>query len=264
VHDSADLGGAMDALGLRPALAVEGAELPRIGRRIDGADVVFLANPLPDAVTVTLRQATASPLVAWDPVVLRRTPLGRVVGDPTAVRLTLPALGSVVLVPGGTVDEALAGQVADVALDGTWELTLPEVGSWSMRGDPRPWTALGPEAAAFAGTGTYTTEVDLADVGERNVLLVAADIGDIARVRVNGTDCGVLWTEPFTLDVTAAVREGRNTVEIGVANAWMNRLIAEAAIPTGNLFEPVAAVYRAGAPMQRSGLTGPVLLRLAG
>jgi hypothetical protein len=264
VHDSADLGGAMDALGLRPALAVEGAELLRIGRRIDGADVVFLANPLPDAVTVTLRQATASPLVAWDPVVLRRTPLGRVVGDPTAVRLTLPALGSVVLVPGGTVDEALAGQVADVALDGTWELTLPEVGSWSMRGDPRPWTELGPDAAAFSGTGTYTTDVELAGVGERTVLLVAEDVGDIATVRVNGTDCGVVWTEPFALDVTAAVREGRNTVEIVVANAWMNRLIAEAATPTGNLFGPVAAVYRAGAPMQRSGLTGPVLLRLAG
>jgi hypothetical protein len=60
------------------------------------------------------------------------------------------------------------------------------------------------------------------------------------------------------------VREGRNTVEIGVANAWMNRLIAEAASPTGTLFGPVAAVYQAGAPMQHYGLDGPVLLRLAG
>jgi hypothetical protein len=74
----------------------------------------------------------------------------------------------------------------------------------------------------------------------------------------------VVWTEPFALDVTVAVRDGRNTVEIGVANAWMNRLIAEAASPTGNVFGPVAGVYQPGAPVQRSGLTGPVVLRLAG
>ena len=264
VLDTADLAGALHELGLRPTLAVEGANLLRIGRRIGAAEVVFLANPVPDAVTVTLRQASPSPLVAWDPVVLRRTSLDRFASDPAAARLTLPALGSVVLVPGGTVDEEPTGQITDVPLDGRWELRLPGVGSWSVDGDPHPWTALGPEAAAFAGTGTYTTEVDLAGIGERTVLLVAADVGDIATVRVNGAECGVLWTAPFTLDVTAAVREGRNTVEIGVANAWMNRLIAEAASPTGTLFGPVAAVYQAGAPMQHYGLNGPVLLRLAG
>ena len=75
---------------------------------------------------------------------------------------------------------------------------------------------------------------------------------------MNGAECGVLWTAPFTLDVTAAVREGRNSVEIGVANAWMNRLIAEAREPSGELFAPVTSVYAPSAAPRPSGLLGPV------
>ena len=79
---------------------------------------------------------------------------------------------------------------------------------------------------------------------------------------MNGTDCGIVWTEPFALDVTTAVHEGRNLVEMAVANAWMNRLIAEAQALTGELFAPVAGVYAADAPVQTAGLTGPVVLEV--
>ena len=58
-------------------------------------------------------------------------------------------------------------------------------------------------------------------------------------------DCGVIWTEPYRIDVKPAMHAGCNTVEIDVANAWMNRLISEAAVPTGELFEPVTGVYAA-------------------
>jgi hypothetical protein len=61
--------------------------------------------------------------------------------------------------------------------------------------------------------------------------------------------------------VTAALRPGRNTLEVAVANAWMNRLIAEAGAPTGEIFEPVAAVYAPDAAIHESGLRGPVVLR---
>ena len=42
----------------------------------------------------------------------------------------------------------------------------------------------------------------------------------------------------------------------------MNRLIAEAAAPTGEIFAPVAAVYAPNAPVQTAGLTGPVTVQL--
>ena len=92
--------------------------------------------------------------------------------------------------------------------------------------------------------------------------VLAVEVGDIARVRVNGVDCGVLWTAPFRVDVTAALRPGRNVVELDVANAWMNRLIAEAATPTGELFEPTRGVYAPEATPQPSGVLGAARLEL--
>jgi deazaflavin-dependent oxidoreductase (nitroreductase family) len=249
VLDTDDLGSALDRLGLRPSLVVEGAELLRIGRRIDGAEVTFLANPLPEPVTATITPGGG--LVGWDPVTLRRQAL-------PGGRLELAPLGSVFLVPGGPVDE-FRGLSAEIALDGPWRLSLPGVLDRELPSGPRPWTELGPEAAGFAGVGTYATEVELAQVGP--AVLQLGDVGALARVRVNGTDCGIVWTAPWELDVTEALRPGANTVEVEVANAWMNRLIAEANAPAGEIFEPVAAVYAPDAPMHTCGLSGPVVLR---
>jgi hypothetical protein len=241
--------------GLRPALVVKGAELLRIGRRIGGAEVAFLANPNPEPVTVVVRSQEAAGLVAWDPVTLRR----EAVRDD---RLELPPLGSVFLVPGGSIDEPRGPMAEEIPLAGRWRLDL--AGSETeLTAGPRPWTDLGPEAAGFAGVGTYSTTCELTteQVDGRTLALTLGDVGDLARVRVNDTDCGIVWTHPWEIDVTEAVRPGRNMVEVHVANAWMNRLIAEAAEPTGEIFGPVAGVYAPDAPMQRSGLSGAVVLR---
>ncbi|MGY1802459.1 glycosyl hydrolase [Blastococcus sp. SYSU D00922] len=257
----ADVPTALQHLGMRPTLTVEGGELLRIGRRTAAGEVVFLANSAPEPVTVTLRPAVEGPLVSWDPVTLVRRTLPRSGGEH---RLRLPALGSVVLLAGGALDGPPSGPAVELVLDGEWELRLPGVVSTTLAAGQVPWTDLGPAAAGFAGVGTYATALHLdEDPGDAVAVLdLGADVGDLARVRVNGADQGVVWTAPWQVDVTGALRRGANRVEIDVANAWMNRLIAEAAAPTGEIFGPVAGVYEADAPVRVSGLTGPVTLRL--
>ena len=62
VLDTDDLAAALrSGSALRPSLVVEGADLLRIGRRIGGGEVVFLANPLPEPVTVTVRRRRPGP-----------------------------------------------------------------------------------------------------------------------------------------------------------------------------------------------------------
>jgi hypothetical protein len=260
VRDTDDLAATLDDLGLRPDLTVDGAELLRIGRRTSAGEVVFLANPAPEPVEATLTAAPGRSLVTWDPVTLRREGLP---GDAGAYRLCLPALGSVVLVDGGPTDEASAGRPTEIALDGPWDLRLPGLGETPLPDGPLPWTELGPAATAFAGIGVYRTTVvvDGPLLERRTVELDLADVGDLARVRINGVDRGTVWTHPFRLEISGALRPGANVVELEVANAWMNRLIAEAAEPTGEVFAPVAGVYSADAPVRTAGLTGPVLLR---
>ena len=49
----------------------------------------------------------------------------------------------------------------------------------------------------------------------------------LAHVFVNGVDCGVAWCAPWEVDVSSAVREGDNEVEIRYTNNWFNRLVGD-------------------------------------
>ena len=82
----------------------------------------------------------------------------------------------------------------------------------------------------FSGTASYSRAFDFAPDGRRCFLEVG-EVHDVARVFVNGADCGYLWTPPFRVDVTPALRHGRNNLEIRVANRWMNRMIGDEHLP---------------------------------
>jgi hypothetical protein len=231
----------------------------RIGRRTAAGDLHFLANPEPVPVTLTVRTHADEPIVAWDPVTLRRE---AVPSEDGTAHLTLPPLGSVFVVLGAVAVEPQMTPDLRRPLDGGWLLRLPGAASIPLPAGPIPWTQLGDSHEGFAGVGTYSTAVDVAAelLEDSTVVLALGDVGDVARVRVNGIDCGTVWTSPWQLDVTRALRVGGNVVEIDVANAWMNRLIAESASPTGEIFEPVVGVYAPDAPRYESGLTGPAVL----
>ena len=86
---------------------------------------------------------------------------------------------------------------------------------------------------------------------------------DIARVRINDIPCGIAWKDPFQLEIPAGVlREGRNELEIQVANLWVNRIIGDC---QPDCKDPVTTTpmtfYKANDPLLPSGLLGPVLLR---
>jgi hypothetical protein len=262
--DTNNLARALGELGLVPSRTVHGADLLRTGRRIEGAELTFLANPRPEPVMATVR--AAAPLVSWDPVTLRREvlPLARrCAAGEYEYRLDLAPLESVVLADdhGERLPVRSAAPLAELPAPGPWELTLPGRTAIRLERGPVPWTDLGEEG--FAGVGVYTGQVDVdaAFLRDRRIMAALGDVGDIARVLVNGVDCGITWTAPFEADVTGALRPGRNAVVVEVANAWMNRLITEARHPTGEIFAPVAAVYEPHAAIRAAGLRGPVMLR---
>jgi len=80
---------------------------------------------------------------------------------------------------------------------------------------------------------------------------------------VNGQKVGTAWREPFRVDISKQVQPGRNTLEIRVANLWVNRLIGDAQPDAQKITWTSTPVYLASAPLRESGLIGPVRLLTA-
>ena len=86
----------------------------------------------------------------------------------------------------------------------------------------------------FAGTATYGNTVDLpADrLGkEKRLYLDLGEVRNLARVRINGKDLGILWKPPFRVDITSAAHAGKNSLQVEVTNLWPNRLIGDEQLP---------------------------------
>ena len=100
--------------------------------------------------------------------------------------------------------------------------------------------------------------------GERIWLDLGA-VGALAQVKVNGQDCGVAWTPPYRVEVTAAVKEGRNAVDISVVNTWRNRRVGDSGRPAEQRGTWTNAKdLPADTPLLPAGLPGPVTLQVLG
>jgi hypothetical protein len=82
----------------------------------------------------------------------------------------------------------------------------------------------------------------------------------IAKVRVNGREIATLWKEPYTTDITAALRQGSNTLDVEVINSWHNRLVGDQQPGATPAAFTTTTKSNAGTPLQPSGLLGPVRL----
>lgn len=115
----------------------------------------------------------------------------------------------------------------------------------------------------FSGTATYATTFELPAAVSANdtFILELGAVHEMARVILNGHDCGIAWKAPYSIDATAAVRPGENQLQIQVVNLWPNRMIGDSALPesrrmTWSSWEP----FRPDSPLLPSGLLGPVKL----
>lgn len=78
----------------------------------------------------------------------------------------------------------------------------------------------------YSGTAVYKTTFRWKSKvkEDRRVYLNLGKVCDLATVRVNGIDCGTIWTVPYRADITAALKKGMNELEIEVTNTWANAL----------------------------------------
>jgi hypothetical protein len=83
-------------------------------------------------------------------------------------------------------------------------------------------------------------------------------VGEVAEVYVNGKLVGTPWKPPFRVDIGAVAKRSHNTLEVRVADLWVNRLIGDAQPGAQKLTFTIFSTYPANAPLRPSGLMGPV------
>jgi hypothetical protein len=222
-----------------------------IHRRADGAEIYFVANPGNKAVSVpaVFRVAGKVPEL-WDPVAgaIRELPQYRATDDGrTEVPLAVQAFGSAFVVFRERSQKSpAAGQKNVVEMKPLMELT----GAWEVQFDPawfypdngtggkmvfgklEDWTKRPEEAVRhFSGTAVYRKNFDLPAAG-KTFSLSLGTVLEMARVKLNGRDLGVVWCPPWRVEIPAGLlKEDNNLLEIELVNFWPNRLIGDGKLP---------------------------------
>ena len=163
-----------------------------------------------------------------------------------------------------------------VSFDPSWggpeKTTFEQLTDWSQHDDPG--------IKYYSGTAFYRQSFDLPMKKNGEIYLDLGKVKNMARVRLNGHDLGVVWTAPWRVDISKAVKEKSNELEIEVVNLWPNRLIGDEQLPndgisrgqwpewlkegqprtSGRYTFTTYRHYTKDSPLLESGLLGPVTI----
>lgn len=255
------------------------ASLDFIHRSTSDAEFYFVVNRSnqPVRVACTFRIADRA-VEIWNPVTgyIREASEFSVTNDCAVVPLAFAPYQSLFVVFRKTVMRRTA--VVELARQNFPDHSSLQTltGSWDVQFDPRwggpasiKFEALNdwierPEAAIqyYSGTATYRKRFNLNSefASDQKLLLDLGRVKNLAAVRLNGVNLGVVWTAPWQVEITQAAKPLANLLEIDVVNLWPNRLIGDAALPPEKRFTRTNIPLKKNARLLSSGLLGPVTI----
>jgi hypothetical protein len=114
----------------------------------------------------------------------------------------------------------------------------------------------------YSGAAIYETNFSYqhSNPGQQTWLNVGT-IANVAEVFLNGKACGVIWTAPFRVEITKAIKPGNNELKIILANTWANRLIGDQQLPKEKRVSFTTYPFNMqGKSLLPAGLLGPVFI----
>jgi hypothetical protein len=278
----------------------KGDGLNYIHKKTANTDIYFVANPEPAVIETncTFRISGKTPEL-WNPETgeTRDLPEYNVTDEGITVPLRFGPMQSWFVVfsqskssvkpKGKNFPEYFPVKTIDgqwqVSFDPRWggpegTVTFDKLIDWSEHNDEK--------ICYYSGTVTYKKTFSLSTTELSESTPVVLDLGKVevmAKVFVNGKDCGIAWKPPYRVDITQALNPGENKLEINVVNTWVNRMIGDEQLPedsewlnwetmkewpdwflndeprpSGRITFTAAKHYKKDDPLTSSGLLGPV------
>lgn len=153
-----------------------------------------------------------------------------------SVKIQLKSGESLIIKASETVDSSFAKwkyiekTEAPIILNQSWQLSFKEGGPELPKSRTltklQPWTNFTEDAQtqSFSGTGVYTTNLNLKKKNADDYLLKFDKLYESATVVVNGKEAGIVWSNPFEINIGKHLKKGKNTIVIEVINLMANRI----------------------------------------
>jgi len=165
-----------------------------------------------------------------------------------------------------------------ITLEGPWIVTFSDdryapdsaifnsLSSWSKSNDPG--------IQFFSGIASYHKTFNLSEndlMKGQAIVLELGKVQEVADVYINNKNAGILWCDPFRIEITKYIKPGQNKLVIEVANVWANRLCGDARLAPDKRVSntnitrlpnawsyPMETIPNNDYDLRESGLMGPV------
>lgn len=234
-----------------------------VHRHTSEADVYFVANLKDQPLEVSAKfRVTGRRPQLWDAVTgqIRQLPEVKDAGGFTVIPMKFDPRQSFFVV------FAAAGQANAQESKKNFPAARPvgEIeGSWQVAFDPKwggpaeiefpkleDWTKRPEEGIKYySGTATYKKTFAAPAAAVKAAGPVYLDLGkvkNLAKVRLNGKDLGIVWCAPWRVNVAGVLKEKDNQLEIEVVNLWVNRIIGDEQLPPDAEYVHVESQCRGG------------------
>jgi len=264
-----------------------------IHKRVDHSEVYFISNQKDQAeeLTCTFRIDGKAPEI-WNPETGATEKAGvyTVADNSIEMPLRLESKGSVFVVFTDKAENQSQNREKliinspsnsqEIVLNGKWDVSFEQNRNAPEKSEFDSLIALNKltnlRIKYYSGITSYTKEFELAPAvfeNDKHLILELSELHDMASVKINGTDVGVVWLKPYRIEVTNNLKPGKNLLEVKVANSWANRIIGDLHLPkekritwSNTLFQysgwgDEKEIYTVNSPLVESGLIGPVVIK---
>ena len=273
----------LEPLGITPDVVAMGENGERADsvvwahRKGAGLDIYFISNQKDIARTIDLSFRVSGKIPElWNAVdgSIRDAQAWNLAGHRTALPLSLDKYGSVFVVFRRTAtNKSSSGKNSlHTTVIGTisppWRVQFDStLGgpsatlSWQQLTD---WKANADSAVRYySGPAVYENTFSYQASGSQPVWLNLYDVRNMATIWINGKACGTVWTQPYRLNITQALRTGVNSIRVEVINTWANRMIGDGRLPVERRITNTVYPFKMDSkPLLAAGLLGPVTLEV--